>query len=153
MGITDYKLKDPVANGGPNLFPAQASPSYTLSGTYNWPLAERGDLTFNLSYSYLSDQPTHPEEGTDSSYQLPGYGVMNGRATWRSPDRKISVSLFANNLLDKVYATYGTSAGGGFWDAGGPPTPANAAQFPLRRALGLTMARPREFGVTMQYNF
>ena len=31
MGITDYKLKDPVANGGPNLYPAQASPSSCAS--------------------------------------------------------------------------------------------------------------------------
>jgi iron complex outermembrane receptor protein len=153
LGLTKYKLKDPVANGGPNLYPAQASPSYTIGGNYVLAMGARGDINFNLSYSYLDDQPTHPEEGTDSSYQLPSYSVVNGRATWRSQDRKISVALFANNLLDKVYATYATSAGGGFWDAGGPPNPANAAQFPLRRALGLTMARPREFGVTVQYNF
>ena len=33
------------------------------------------------------------------------------------------------------------------------PNPADPIQYPFRRALGLTMARPREVGVTLQYNF
>jgi iron complex outermembrane receptor protein len=153
LGITEYSLKDIVANGGPNLFPAQASPSYTVGANYRLPIGSAGDLGFNVSYSYLGAQPTHPEEGTDSSYTLPAYGIVNGRVVWRAPNQKYSVAAFANNLLDEDYGTFASSAGGGFWDAGGPPNPANAAQFPLRRALGVTRGRPREVGVTLQYNF
>jgi iron complex outermembrane receptor protein len=153
LGLTDYKLSDPVANSGPYLFPSQPSPSYTLGATYTVPLETAGDLNFNLSYSYVGDQPTHPSDIYDSQYILPAYGIVNGRATWRSQDRKLSLSLFANNLLDKTYASYASSFGGGYWDAGGPPNAAQPAQFPSRRAVGFTMGRPREVGVTLQYNF
>jgi iron complex outermembrane receptor protein len=153
LGLTEYKLFDPVANSGPYLFPAQASPSYTLGATYTLPLQGRGELGFNLSYSFVGNQPTHPSDLQDSQYILPSYDVVNGRINWRSPNRRFSVAAFANNLLDKTYATYASAFGGGFWDAGGPPNPANAAQFPPRRMVGLTRGRPREVGVTLQYNF
>ena len=152
-GVTKYKLRDPAANGGPNLYPAQASPTFNIGGTYAWHLGNRGDVSGNINWSYINDMPTYPDSNTDSSYQLPSYDVLNARLTWRPSNRKFSVSLFANNLTDNVYATYASSAGGGFWDAGGLPNPADAVQFPLRRALGKTMARPREFGLTAQYNF
>jgi iron complex outermembrane receptor protein len=155
LGLTDYKLADPVANSGPYLFPSQPSPSYNIGATYTVPLKTAGDLNFNLSYSYVGDQPTHPSDLVDSQYILPSYGIVNGRMTWRSPDRKISLSLFANNLLDKTFATYASSFGGGYWDAGGPPStdPRNVSQIPPRRAIGFTMGRPREVGLTLQYNF
>ncbi len=152
-GVTKYKLRDPLANGGPNLYPAQASPTFNVGGTYVWRNEQRGDITGNINWSYVNSQPTYPDSNSDSSYELPSYDVLNARLTWRPPSRKFSVSLFANNLTDNTYATFASSAGGGFWDAGGAPNPANAIQFPLRRALGLTMARPREFGITAQYNF
>jgi len=158
LGLTDYKLKDPVANGGPNLFPSQASPTYNLGATYNHPLGNKGDLGFNISYSYVASQATYPDNNSDSSYQLPSYSVVNSRLTWRTPDRKISVSLFANNLLDKSYGTFASSWGGGFWDGPGlpaatlPPAVYNA-QLPLRKAVSVVRARPREFGITAQYNF
>jgi iron complex outermembrane recepter protein len=153
LGITDYKILDEVANGGPNLLPSQASPSYNVGLTYSRPMGDRGDLGFNVSYSYVGDQETHPTIEGDSAYRLPGYGIVNARLTWRSPARAYQVALFANNLLDNTYATFGGSAGGGFWDAGGPPNPANAAQFPPRRAIGVTRGRPMEFGITLQRNF
>src|SRR5262249_26158261 len=77
MGVTHYKLKDPAANGGPNLYPAQPSPTYVLGGTYNLPMGQNGDLGFNVSYSYISSAPTYPDSNSDSSYQLPAYDVVN----------------------------------------------------------------------------
>src|SRR5262249_35357872 len=49
VGITQDKVKDPVANSGPNLFPAQPSPSYNVGGTYSIPLGSSGTLGFNVN--------------------------------------------------------------------------------------------------------
>ncbi|MEO6338946.1 MAG: TonB-dependent receptor [Caulobacteraceae bacterium] len=149
LGLTDYKLKDPTANGGPNLFPSQASPTYNIGGTYNMPLGARGDLGFNISYSYVAAQETYPNSDSDSSYRMPSYGVVNGRISWRSPNRKISIAAFANNLNNESYGSFASSFGGGFWDAAA----GTGVAAPLRKAVGVTRARPREFGVNLQYNF
>ena len=90
--------------------------------------------------------------------------LVNSRLTWRAPNRKISVALFANNLLNESYGSFASSFGGGFWDGPGlpaalpaNPTPAQVAvfnaQLPLRKAVGVTRARPREWGISLQYNF
>src|SRR6185503_20807570 len=55
-GITKYDVKDPVANSGPNLFPAQASPTFNVGATYSLPLAGRGRLGFNANYAYVGEQ-------------------------------------------------------------------------------------------------
>ena len=60
FGITRDKIKDPVANSGPNLFPAQASPSYNLGATYSVPIGGAGRLGFNVNYAYVGEQETHP---------------------------------------------------------------------------------------------
>jgi iron complex outermembrane receptor protein len=149
FGITRYKVKDPTANTGPNLFPAQASPSGNFGVTYAQPLGNLGGLAFNANYSYVGEQETHPTTGTDSNYLLPSYSLVNSRIQWTSPSGKGTVSLFGNNLLDKTYSTFATRFGGGFWDAG---SGAGVAA-PLRSARGAVRGRPREFGVTIQYNF
>ena len=148
FGLTHYKVKDPVANSGPYLFPAQASPSYNFGATFSQPLGSAGKLAFNANYAYIGPQQTHPTADSDSSYELPGYGLVNARIQWMSQG-STTVSLFANNLLDKTYASYATRFGGGYWDAG---SGAGVAA-PLRSALGAVRGRPREFGVTIQHNF
>ena len=81
------------------------------------------------------------------------------RVRYASASGNWELSVFANNLTDEVYANYATRFGGGFWDATplrSPPTPAGAVvtnAVPERSALGNTMGRPREYGVTFQYNF
>ena len=64
-------------------------------------------------------------------------------------DGAVSVTLFANNLLDETYATYAQRFGGGFWDAGSGVGLAT----PPRSALGEVMGRPHEVGLTVQYDF
>jgi iron complex outermembrane receptor protein len=61
----------------------------------------------------------------------------------------ITITAYANNLLDDVYATYAQRFGGGFWDAG-PPTGLAA---PPRNALSVVRGRPREIGVSLRYDF
>jgi iron complex outermembrane receptor protein len=64
-------------------------------------------------------------------------------------DLPVTLTAFANNVLDKVYATYAQRFGGGFWDAG-PPSTLSA---PPRSALSEVRGRPREVGLTLRYDF
>jgi hypothetical protein len=66
-----------------------------------------------------------------------------------------SVALFANNLLDKDYANFGTKFGGGFWDTFNPGLGLLAAGVgaPLRNMVSVSRARPLEIGITFQHNF
>lgn len=149
IGVTKDDVLDPVANSGPNLFPAQASPTWNLGATWTQPTTSQGTWTFNINYAYSGEQETHPTSGTDSSYRLPDYGLLNARLQWRSPGGKNSVTLFGNNLLDKVYATYATRFGGGFWDNG----PGTGVGAPPRSALSVVRGKPLSWGLTVQHNF
>jgi iron complex outermembrane receptor protein len=51
--------------------------------------------------------------------------------------------------MDKVYATYATKFGGGYWDSGA----GTGLAAPPRSATQSVMGRPREFGITLQHNF
>jgi iron complex outermembrane receptor protein len=146
-GVTRPKLKNAPA-GTVNLFPDVPSPSFNLGTTYT---LETGfaKTTFNLNYAYVGKQATHPTNGTDSSYTLPAYGLMNARIQLVPERLPVTVALFVNNLLDNTYSSYAQRFGGGFWDSGSGVGPAA----PPRSALAEVRGRPREAGVTVQYNF
>lgn len=161
FGSTQYNVKDEVANKGPYLFPDQPTPTYNLGLTYTVPDTAWGKVTANLNYAYQGPQQTYPGSLTypvntiDSAYELPAYGLINARLQLTTNDKKNVISLYANNLADKVYATYATSFGGGYWDAGGgtaTTAPAGVAA-DARYALQWVMGRPREFGIQIQHNF
>ena len=78
------------------------------------------------------------------------YGLVNARLRFVPNDGAVSLTLFANNLLDETYASYAQRFGGGFWDSGSGVGPLAA---PLRSALGEVRGRPREVGLTVQYDF
>jgi len=149
LGITRYRLKDPVANSGPNLFPSQASPTCNFGATFSVPLGSAGGLGINANYAFIGEQETHPTASSDSSYKLPSYGLVNARVQWNVPGGSTSIALFANNVLDKTYATYATRFGGGYWDSGA----GTGLAAPPRSALGAVRGRPRELGITVQHNF
>ncbi|HEU4650529.1 MAG TPA: TonB-dependent receptor, partial [Croceibacterium sp.] len=146
--ILDYEVKDPVANSGPNLFPDAPSPTFNIGATYasdfGW-----GPTTFNINYAYVGEQETHPTDVGDSAFRMDDYGIVNARVRFVPNDGALSFTLFANNLLDETYATYAQRFGGGFWDAGSGVGPAA----PPRSALGEVRGRPREVGLTVQYDF
>lgn len=149
LGIMNYDVKDPVANSGPNLFPAQGSPTWNVGATYSVPTAQTGSFLFNINYAFIGEQETHPTSGTDSSYLLPDYGLLNARVQWISSNGKNVVSLFGNNITDETYGTYATRFGGGFWDNG----PGTGVGAPLRSARSVVRGRPAEYGITLQHNF
>ena len=159
-GSTHFDIKDPVANGGPNLFPPQASPTFNVGATYTLRETNIGGFTFNVNYSYTAEQQTYPESTdpaalSDGSYELESYSVVNARVQWTSSNQKNQVILFANNLLDNDYATFASKFGGGFWDTFNPAVgqvpPGVGA--PLRNMVSVTRARPLEYGITVQHNF
>ncbi len=173
-GLLDFTVKDPCANNGDFLTPSAVEDSYSLGGRWSVPM-QSGGLTFALSYAYTGPQETHQggtqltcfnPNGTvntlanpgliDSRYELPDYSVLNGRVRYTSRGGNWELTLFGNNLTDEVYGSFASRFGGAFWDA---PTGAGAPGIqgpiagPERSALGVTRARPREYGLTFQYNF
>jgi iron complex outermembrane receptor protein len=168
-GNVDSELDNVCANNGDFLFPGPVEDSYTVGGRWLKSLRSGGDLTVSLNYAWTGKQQTHPGGVADpaahgcaasttwfydSRYELPDYGLLNGRVRFTSSDGDWSLTLFGNNLTDEVYANYASRFGGGFWDATAlVPGPTLAIASPERSALGLTRGRPREFGVTFQYNF
>jgi iron complex outermembrane receptor protein len=166
FGSTSYNIHDLVANGGPNLFPPQASPTWNLGATYSLRNTDIGSFTLNVNYSYTSDQQSYPEStdpalNSDGAYLMPSYGIVNTRLQWTSRDKKSVVTLSANNLLDKTYENFATKFGGGFWDAfntqtgimAGLGSKALGVGDPLRNMVSVTRSRPRELALTYQYNF
>ena len=166
FGTTKYIIHDVVANGGPNLFPPQASPTFNLGATYSLRGTRFGGFTANVNYSYTSAQQTYPESTdpalrSDGSYELPSYKVVNSRLQWTSSSGANVVTLYANNLLDETYANFASKFGGGFWDgfnsqtgiAPGLGSVAPGVGAPLRNMVSVTRARPREVGITVQHNF
>jgi iron complex outermembrane receptor protein len=154
VGTTKYRL-DENLNRGPYLNPDQAMPQYNLGLNYRSEATERGEFSYSLNYAYRGSQQTYPGSLTfpantvDSAYELPSYGLWNTRLQWTSSNSKNVVALYANNLLDKAYATYATRFGGGFWDSGA----GTGRAAPPRSALQWVMGRPREVGITLQHNF
>jgi iron complex outermembrane recepter protein len=165
-GNVDSKLDNVCANNGDFLFPGPVEDSYSLGGTWQKGLSN-SNLTVSLNYGWTGKQQTHPGGVLDpvgngcaapttwfydSRYELPDYGLWNARVRYEPASANWALSVFANNLTDEVYANYASRFGGGFWDStniGVQPT----ISTPQRSALGLTRGRPREVGVTFQYNF
>ena len=167
-GNVNSLVLDPCANSGEFLFPGPVEDSYSVGGRWLAPLNNGAAVTFGLSYAYTGPQQTHPGGTTntcfnpvtgapnpvpgwffDSRYELPDYSLLNARVRYANAGGNWEVSLFANNVTDEVYGNYATRFGGGFWDAAAP----TGIAAPQRSALGITLGRPREVGVTFQYNF
>jgi len=152
LGLTRYKLKNvppPPTATITHLFPDIPRTSFTLGGTYATD-AGFGRVTVNANYAYVGKQWVYPDDTPDSTYQLPSYGLVNARLQIEPTNWPVTISLYANNLLDKVYATYAQRFGGGFWDAGGVPT---GKSVPPRSMLSVVRGRPREVGVTAKFTF
>src|SRR5690606_12713641 len=94
--------------------------------------------------------PPTPEWFLDSRYELAGYGLLNARIAYTSPDERWELALFGNNLNDKTYGNFATRFGGGYWE-GGPPAPVNL-KAPERSAVGITRGRPLNWGLSFKYN-
>jgi iron complex outermembrane recepter protein len=169
-GSVDTKIHDVCLNNGDFFFPGPVEQSYSLGARWLRPLSSGRNLTFSLSYAYTGDQETH-SGGTadplcgpaaqnffDSRYTNEAYGLWNGRVRYDSDNGRWSGTLYVNNITDEVYSNNASRAGGGFWDAGDPTSTAlspavRAIAAPMRSVVQHVRGRPREYGVTFQYNF
>jgi iron complex outermembrane recepter protein len=168
-GRANYEMSNVCINNGPFLFPPPMDHSYVLSGRYDVPMQSGGRFTVSLDYTKSGPMQTHPggftaEENArfncgafaatfiDSRYEVPSYSVVNATLRYTTGSGKWSTTLFASNLTDEVYANNAQSFGRGFWTVGGP---GGAAGFsaPPRSAVADYRGRPREYGLTFQYNF
>ncbi len=167
-GQANFEMADVCVNNGPYLFPPPMESEYSLSGRYTVP-AQRGDYTFALTYTDTGPMQTHPggftpEENAvfgcsafaasfiDSRYEVPSYSIVNATLRFTSNGGKWSGMLFANNLTDEVYANNAQSFGRGYWTVGGPTSVLGPFAAP-RGAVADYRGRPREYGLTFQYNF
>ena len=148
LGLTDYTLKN-VAPGTTHLFPDAPNPTFNIGANYTLHAGD-GLATFNVSYAYVGKQSVYPDDSEDSGYILPSYGLVNARLLIASDSLPMTLTFYANNLLDEVYATYAQRFGRGFWATGGPATGLNA---PARSMLSVVRGRPREVGATVKYSF
>ncbi len=173
-GWVDYKMEDPCVNNGFFLFPPPIERSVTWGGRYVLPVAGGGNVSIGLNYARVGAQETHsggmtmeqaealacppgpngaapvPTWFRDSRYRLDGYGLLNAAVRYTSRDGRWMASLYGNNLTDEVYANNAQSFGRGYWTAGGPPVGLNSV---MRSAVAEYRGRPREYGLTLQYNF
>jgi iron complex outermembrane receptor protein len=163
-GTVNYVVEDVCLNNGKFIFPGPVEESYTLGLNWSKAMNSGSRLSWALNYAWVGEQETHPGSAgvdactpgsvsfwfADSRYRNPDYGLVNGRVSLASGDGNWTVSLFGNNLTDEVYANFASRFGGGFWEASPAPFGLRA---PERSALGNTMGRPREYGVSFQYNF
>lgn len=168
-GRANYEMSNVCINNGPFLFPPPMDHSYVLSGRYEVPMQSGGRFTVSLDYSKSGPMQTHPggftaEENArfncgafaatfiDSRYEVPSYSVVNATLRYTTGSGKWATTLFASNLTDEVYANNAQSFGRGFWTVGGP---GGAVGFsaPPRSAVADYRGRPREYGLTFQYNF
>jgi iron complex outermembrane receptor protein len=147
LGITDYTLHNQPA-GVTHLFPDIPKYSYSLGATYVVN-AGFGKATLNFNYAYVGKQSVYPDDSADSGYILPSYGLVNARLQIKPKIVPLTLTLYANNLFDKVYATYAQRFGGGFWDSG----VASGIAAPPRNMLSVVRGRPREVGFSAKYEF
>ena len=171
-GWADYEMENPCINNGLFIFPPPMDRSFTLGGQYNVPM-QSGNVTIALSYAKTGPQETHPGGLTaeqaaafncpagpggppvatwfrDSRFRLPSFDLLNAVVRYTSDSGRWSASLYGNNLTDEVYANNAQSFGRGFWTSGGPALGINSV---MRGAWAEYRGRPREYGLTFQYNF
>jgi iron complex outermembrane receptor protein len=173
-GRANFDMSNPCINNGPYLFPPPMDREHSLNGRYEWPRAS-GNFTFTLNYTKTGPMQTHPGGFTpqelagitcfatpqaavfpstfiDSRYEVPSYNLANLSVRYSPNDGKWTGTFFVNNLTDEVYANNAQSFGRGFWTAGGPPGAVGLSAAP-RQAVADYRGRPREYGLTFQYNF
>lgn len=146
VGWIDYTLEDDggagfcqtFTNGKKCLAPRTPRWTAAFGADYQFDLGKAGTLTPRFDVRYQSRvfflTPTLGATYSDINGQAP-YAVVNGKITWRSADEDWEVSLYGRNLTDKAYFQGKLSLVGAFGREQG------------------SVARPREFGVTVRRNF
>lgn len=146
LGYIDYTLEDDGGAGFCQTFTngkkclAPRTPRWTagFGADYQFDLGASGTLTPRFDVRYQSRvfflTPTLGATYSDINSQG-AYAVVNGKITWRSANEDWELSVYGRNLTDKAYFQGKLSLVGAFGREQG------------------SVARPREFGVTVKRNF
>ncbi len=116
---TDFKNVNPSTGAVTGDYSGNSfvrSPKYVVSlgGDYTIPLqvggnlVVGGDISFRDKEYFLADR----QSSADKDLSQPHYTLANARLTWFSPDEKLSVTGFANNLTNREYQVHGRPNGG-----------------------------------------
>jgi iron complex outermembrane receptor protein len=110
------------------------SPKWTFDvhPQYDWRIANGGLVTFSGDVSYKSKQ--YHTEFNDDAMSQPGYVFANANIRYTTPDGRITVEGWVQNMFDKLE---------------------RAGSFSLSssREIGVTYLPPRTFGGTIGYRF
>ncbi len=108
FGYLDYNIIDlgnaagvpgaPVKGDKPAYVPDW---KYNIGVQYRIDLMRAGSLTPRLDWTYQTRVFNDP--GNNPLAMQPGYGLLDGRVTWDSPDGRWQTALQLQNLLNKVY--------------------------------------------------
>ena len=108
VGYLDYNILDlgnaagvpgaPVKGDKPAYVPDW---KYNIGVQYRIDLMSAGSLTPRLDWTYQTRVFNDP--GNNPLAMQPGYGLLDGRVTWESPDGRWQAALQLQNLLNKVY--------------------------------------------------
>ena len=90
--------------------------SASFSLVYTAPLTS-GDLQFDGTVRYVDDQFIGPS----NLFVNPSYTLVNAGLGWTSSDKRFGVRVWADNLLDRNYATQIFESGPGIFRIPGPP--------------------------------
>ena len=107
LGLLDTKFTDfHVLNGGPNYsgnqFVRSPHVSTILVADYRFPLGSGRvpKLVFAGDWHFQTRQFFFVTNQNDPLLQAPAYSLINGRVALVSPDDKVSLTLYADNLAD-----------------------------------------------------
>lgn len=136
---SEYKELSPelVANGGvalSNQLPHAPDWSTNLGVAYEIFLGENGSVTPRIDWSYQSKK--YFDANNTEAIAQDGYNLLNAAIYWTSPDEAWTVTAAVTNLGDKLYRLAGNSS-----------LHASASYAES------TYARPREWSLSVDYNF
>jgi len=86
---------------------APASPAVSLNGfvRYQHDVGSYGSASLQMDFSWKDHFFFNPDNDPFESQDA--YGLVNLRATWRSPTGRYETSAFVQNIFDEHYATFG----------------------------------------------
>ena len=104
--------------------------TYSLSGTYRFPVMEFGELAVHLDWVFRSQ--SEPSTTNRDNTRQNAFGLLNGRITLYVPNQNIEIAFWGKNLTDRRY---------------------NFAGIDFRAWRMKYMGPPRQVGVELTYRF
>lgn len=112
VGYLDTEVtENPGFSFGSTILPNSPEWTLNLGGSYTAALGDFGELTLGGDYSYRSG--FFPQFANTAPSYIEGYGLVNARASLRPLDGPWELTVYGKNLTDKIYRTYGQTAGTG----------------------------------------